>query len=69
VEKAVRYGIIGDRREGVGPPSSMFLMRTLRSAASLSTTNCSLSEVMRRTIVGDEMKVEKEEGKTENDRV
>jgi hypothetical protein len=44
-------------------------MRTLRSATSLSTTNCSLSEVTRRTIVGDEMKVEKEEGKTENDRV
>ena len=32
-------------------PSSMFLMRTLRSATSLSTTNCSLSEVTRRTMM------------------
>ena len=32
-------------------PSSMFLMRTLRSATSLSTTNCSLSEVTRRTML------------------
>ena len=39
------------QRGTVDLPSSMFLMRTLRSATSLSTTNCSLSEVTRRTIV------------------
>lgn len=33
-------------------PSSIFLISTERSATSLSTTNCSLSEVTRRTIVG-----------------
>ncbi|SRR6266702_1321989 len=32
-------------------PSSIFLISTERSATSLSTTNCSLSEVTRRTIV------------------
>lgn len=32
-------------------PSSMFLIRTLRSATSLSTVKFSLSEVTRRTIV------------------
>jgi hypothetical protein len=32
-------------------PSSMFLISTERSATSFSTTNCSLSEVTRRTIM------------------
>ncbi len=31
-------------------PSSMFLIRTLRSTTSLSALNCSLSDVTRRTI-------------------
>ena len=38
-------------------PSSMFLIRTLRSATSLSTTNCSLSEVTRRTILKSRLEV------------
>jgi hypothetical protein len=37
--------------EKAGLPSSMFLISTERSATSLSTTNCSLSDVTRRTIV------------------
>jgi hypothetical protein len=47
----------GDERilDGAGVhrsvPSSMFLMRTERSATSLSTVNCSLSEVTRRTMM------------------
>ena len=47
----VRYGTVGDRGVAANLPSSMFLMRTLRSATSLSTVNCSLSDVVRRTIV------------------
>lgn len=43
--------VASTRRREAYVPSSMFLMRTLRSATSLSTTNCSLSEVTRRTIV------------------
>ena len=37
------------RQEEVGP-SSMFLIRTLRSTMSRSVVNCSLSEVTRRTM-------------------
>ena len=38
-------------------PSSMFLMRILRSATCLSTWNFSLSDVTRRTIVWREKKI------------
>lgn len=38
--------------KGSHQPSSMFLIRTLRSATSLSTVNFSLSEVVRRTMIG-----------------
>lgn len=44
-------------------PSSMFLIRTLRSATSLSTTNCSLSEVTRRTMIRVKVVGEAEKGR------
>ena len=71
VSGMVRYEKEGPA-ETVDLPSSMFLMRTLRSATSLSTTNCSLSEVTRRTIVawvvGEEMEMEKKRERRRNSR-
>jgi len=44
-------GRLRNKIKGKESPSSMFLINTERSATSFSTTNCSLSEVTRRTIV------------------